>query len=96
MSNYREIDWDEFQKDIKQAKRVHHRSFSLIGYGLTEIPTEIFEIESLRELDLRFNRINNIPAEIYKLTNLHCLDMEGNQIETLPTALAQLTKLDEL
>ena len=38
MNNYREIDWDEFQEDVKQAKKQHYNTFSFMGYGLTEVP----------------------------------------------------------
>lgn len=49
MSNYYEIDWDWIHKQMKKAKAEHHTGFSLITYGLTEIPTEIFEIESFQK-----------------------------------------------
>ncbi|MEL6457129.1 MAG: hypothetical protein AAFX46_04600 [Cyanobacteria bacterium J06636_27] len=64
MSNYYEIDWDDIQKYIKQAKKEHHTVFSLINHGLTEIPAEVFEIESLTSLDLRWNRLKTISSDI--------------------------------
>ncbi|MEM7716560.1 MAG: leucine-rich repeat domain-containing protein [Cyanobacteria bacterium P01_A01_bin.68] len=90
MNNSLEIDWDEIKNEIKEAKEKCCHHFHLVNYGLIEIPTEIFNLESLRELDLRHNRIKNISPKISNLTNLRCLDMESNQIETIDESLAQL------
>ena len=71
MRNYSEIDWDEIKILIKEAKDKRWDSLRFsFGSAFTEIPTEIFKIESLRELDLRYNRIKNISPEISQLTNL--------------------------
>ena len=84
MNNSLEIDWDEIKNEIKEAKGKCCHHFHLVRRGLIEIPTDIFDLESLRELHLTHNRIKNISPKISKLTNLRCLDMESNQIKSLP------------
>ncbi|MCJ8281665.1 MAG: hypothetical protein MJK14_17860 [Rivularia sp. ALOHA_DT_140] len=93
MRNYNKINWDEIQKQIKQAKAEYWGCFNLSNYGLTEIPSEIFEIDSLCELDLSYNRFQEIHSDISKLTNLSYLILDNNKIATLPKDLIQLPNL---
>ena len=96
MRNYNKINWNDIHKQLKQAKKEYWGCFNLSNYGLTEIPTEIFEIDSLCELDLSYNRFTNIPTNISQLTNVSYLILDSNQIETLPENLTQLPNLYEL
>ncbi|MGB6299232.1 MAG: hypothetical protein WBF90_24050 [Rivularia sp. (in: cyanobacteria)] len=95
MSNYSEIDWDWFHKRVKEAKETHDTGFSLINHGLKEIPSEVFEIESLTSLDLRWNCLKTILPEISKLKNLDDLQMDSNQIETLRDSFGELINLEQ-
>ena len=40
---------------------------------LTSVPAEIWQLTSLRELNLRHNRLTSLPAEIGQLTSLECV-----------------------
>ncbi|MEM7715128.1 MAG: leucine-rich repeat domain-containing protein, partial [Cyanobacteria bacterium P01_A01_bin.68] len=96
MRNYNKINWNEINNQLKQAKEEYWGCFNFSNYGLTEIPTEIFEIDSLCELDLSYNRFQDIPSDISKLTNLSYLILDSNKITTLPKDLIQLTNLYEI
>ena len=63
---------------------------------LKEIPSEVFRLPNLKELDLRFNKIAVVPATISKLIRLERLVLSNNQIEYLPFELGQLPVLREI
>ncbi len=68
------------------------------GYGnsLTELPACIFQLDSLKELNLTYGQILEIPAEIGKLKNLEALYLTGNKLTTLPEEIKKLKKLTSL
>jgi internalin A len=87
---------------INQAKRGNWTSLDLSGFGLNELPNELFDLVHLQKLvlgryrtDVR-NRIRVVPKEISNLTNLDTLDLTDNQISQLPTEISQLTKLKKI
>ena len=83
---------------IQVAKEQQQRELDLssrtTGYYLKEIPIEVFELEQLEKLDLRFNYIKEVPKEIFKLKNLKYLDLIGNRKLTgISQQLIQLSSL---
>ncbi|MBD2336456.1 leucine-rich repeat domain-containing protein [Calothrix sp. FACHB-156] len=60
---------------------------------LTEIPSEVFELEWLKVLNLTFNQITTIPEAITRLQNLTWLGLRSNQITTIPEAITRLQNL---
>ena len=78
--------------DLNDKKHVN-----LAGWGLTEIPKEVFDINQLKSLNLYHNKITEIPDEISNLKSLKYLSLDYNQIETLTDdALMKLGELDSL
>ena len=63
---------------------------------LTEIPTEVWELEQLKVLNLSYNQLTTIPESIAKLTELTRLDLRGNQLTTIPKSITKLTNLTGL
>ena len=63
---------------------------------ITEIPEEIFEFSSLKELNLSRNRLTSLPPEIKKLSNLRSLIVRSNQLTKLPAEIGELIRLEEL
>ncbi|NEQ39708.1 MAG: hypothetical protein F6K40_27040 [Okeania sp. SIO3I5] len=63
---------------------------------LTEIPTEVWELEQLEVLNLTYNQLTTIPESITKLTNLTELSLTYNQLTTIPESITKLTNLTEL
>ena len=63
---------------------------------LTEIPPEVFKLDSLEELILDGNSITSLPPEIGKLTRLRKLSVKHNKLESLPKEIGNLKNLEEL
>jgi hypothetical protein len=63
---------------------------------LTAIPTEVFELEWLKKLDLRNNQLRDIPDSISRLQNLSQLDLSNNQLRELPDSISLLQNLSLL
>jgi internalin A len=81
---------------IQYFKYKQSFSLSLEGLGLTELPPEIGQLITLRELVLRNNQLSNLPPEIGQLTILQRLDLYDNQLTNLPPEIGKLTALQEL
>lgn len=73
-----------------------HEEVNLSGMKLTELPREIFEMESLRILDVSNNNLTYLPVNIKELKNLRVLDISGNNIYELPFELKRLKFLKEI
>ena len=61
-----------------------------------ELPSEIGNLNNLKELMLIRNQITSIPPEIGNLTNLKFLDLRGNRINSFPPEIWNLTNLESL
>lgn len=90
------------QARIDLFKREKREILNLRGYNLTEIPSEVFELDWGTMLDLgnykeiRSNHITHIPADIAKLTALKGLDLRFNEIKSIAPEFGQLKNLREL
>ena len=67
----------KFQAKIKEAKDKQLKELDLsndywdnYSEKLTEIPTEIFELQQLESFNLSWNEIIEIPESIFQLQNL--------------------------
>ncbi|MBD0254479.1 MAG: leucine-rich repeat domain-containing protein [Cytophagales bacterium] len=70
---------------IRENKRHRNPTLDLGDCGLTRLPEEIFELEWLVELVLKWNQLNN-PAELEKLARfrkLKVLNLRWNQINDI-------------
>lgn len=66
-----------------------------LSCGLTEFPTEIFDLSaSLEYLDLSGNLLNSLPEDIGKLKNLKIIFCSENNFTELPSVLSQCKTLD--
>ena len=64
---------------------------------LTELPVEICELASLRNLDMSTNeQIADLPDCIGRLTNLELLNLSANAIMELPMSMSRLLQLADL
>ncbi|NEP88726.1 MAG: GTPase [Okeania sp. SIO2C2] len=83
-------------KDNKLKELDLSSLFSKDNEKLTEIPTEVLELEQLEVLNLKFNQLTRIPESISKLTNLIELNLSGNQLKSIPKSISRLTNLTKL
>ncbi|MEH2179317.1 COR domain-containing protein [Nostoc sp.] len=63
---------------------------------LTEIPTEVFELEWLEVLNLSGNILTTLPEAITRLQHLTTLYLSDNELTTLPEAIIRLQQLTSL
>jgi hypothetical protein len=86
-----EVDFDTAIANQGQVRKLY-----LERKGLTEIPSEVWEMRSLQILDLGQNRISVIPRKIANLVNLEVLRIDHNPIDFLPREVSDLPRLREL
>jgi internalin A len=85
---------DEVLRRIEEASVSNdNKQLKLTGQNLTEIPTEVFQIQNLTSLYLGNNQIVEIPDMIAQLKNLEVLHLSRNQIVKIPDAIIQLQNL---
>jgi len=79
------------EEAIKEPEKVFHLYLS--NRNLTKIPTEVFNLYNLMDLNLSNNAINILPEEINKLSSLKILNIENNKIHSFPQKINRLTQL---
>jgi leucine-rich repeat protein SHOC2 len=69
----------------------------LSGSGLTSVPSNVFGLTELEELNLSSNSLTGaLPSQINQLVNLRILDASQNEMTGVPSEIGQLTKLETL
>jgi hypothetical protein len=68
----------------------------LAGNSLQTVPGELFELDSLKVLSLRYNKLTEIPPAIRKLTLLQEVNLAVNRLQYLPWELLWLIKKGDL
>lgn len=63
---------------------------------LTEIPTEVFDLVDLEELDFSGNSVSSLPETVSQLQKLATLNLSGNQIAVVPQFITQMESLENL
>ncbi|MCB8751633.1 leucine-rich repeat domain-containing protein [Planktothrix agardhii] len=87
---------DEIRQKIQQVKQQRLTELDLTNISLTEIPTEVFELEWLEKLNLSENELTSIPESITHLTNLSELNLCCTQLTSVPESISRLTNLSSL
>ncbi|BBM85182.1 leucine-rich repeat domain-containing protein [Candidatus Uabimicrobium amorphum] len=82
--------------DNRYAIINYHYGFAPHPSPLTEIPEEIFDFSTLKELNLSRNQLSSVSPKIQKLNNLRSLSLRSNKLKKLPVEIGKLTKLEEL
>ena len=82
---------DSFLEKVSQYDNL--RTLNLKGAWLSAIPEAVLNLETLRVIDLSWNRIAEIPSDVSVWTNLTSLNLIGNQVTDLPESLLTLPKL---
>ena len=80
--------WPYVLEKIREAKEKQLKELDLNWYyTLTEIPSEVFELEWLEVLEISKNKLTTIPKPIASLHNLSRLELSFNQLTTIPKAI---------
>lgn len=72
-------------KIISAAKALSSITLDLSQKNLSQLPSELYELQQVEYLYLEGNLLSSVPDEVFeKLPNLKWLDMRYNQIKVLP------------
>ena len=77
-------------KILAAAGRRRPRRLDLSEYKLRALPSELWQLTELKNLNLDRNELDALPPEIGRLTELEYLHLQGNQLDALPSELWQL------
>ena len=99
-----ELQMEHILEKIRQAKKKGLKKLDLSGdwavspsaKKLTQIPPEIYDLEQLKYLDLKWNVLTDLPDEISRLQELAGLNLSGNRFKTFPEAVLCLKNLKTL
>ena len=75
---------DKISQEIQRVKEQRLTKLYLSSNSLTEIPTEVFELEWLKTLNLSYNKLTTVLEAITRLTNLSVLVLSWNQLTSVP------------
>lgn len=64
--------------------------------NLNHVPTLVFKIPRLKELNLEYNHLTKIPKEIKSLKKLEDLNVQKNNLQSLPKEVGDLVNLKYL
>jgi internalin A len=65
---------------INEVRQNQRKELNLVGLGLSKLPSELFQLQNLRILNLRNNNIISLPEGIKQLNSLRFLNLAGNPI----------------
>ena len=89
-------DIDEVVRRISRVINGSSWFLDLSDCSLLDIPSVVWKLLSLRDLNISGNSITDISEDIGQLTKLCILHLDGNRITTLPRAMGQLQELEML
>jgi hypothetical protein len=82
----------------KLLKRRHTGTVTLDlnNQQFTQVPSAVFEVQALQELNLDNNHLTALPDQWEQLPQLEILHLTNNELTTLPTSFTQLQQLKRL
>ncbi len=83
-----------FPQEALKIKKI--KVLKLWKNKISEIPSEISELECLEEIHLTGNRLSSLPEEFSKFKNLKILNLGHNRFTEIPMVIFKLEKLEEL
>lgn len=84
----------KFSTDLKNLTQL--KDFTWSSSYLINIPTWIYELETVKSLSLTYDRITSISSSITKMKNLEVLDLSFNELKDLPNEITLLKNLQTL
>ena len=86
----------EAERRIEEARRTNATSLTLFDLGLTAVPTTLFELRQLKDLDLGYNPLGEVPNALCELKQLTSLSLENTNLTEWPKVLGKLQQLQHL
>ena len=71
-------------------------NFLKLSCNLTSISKNIINLENLRFLNLKYNKLTNLPNELFELKYLDTLILDNNKLKKIPDKINKLTNLKYL
>jgi Leucine-rich repeat (LRR) protein len=90
------MDMQELRQVIAQAARDKSTKLDLSGQGLTELPPEVGQLNSLEWLYLNGNKLQSLPNTFWQLINLIARRIFENKLRSIPPDIGRLVELQEL
>ncbi|TPX31526.1 hypothetical protein SmJEL517_g05172 [Synchytrium microbalum] len=78
---------------LEEARHESSNMLDLDEQGLKEIPSELWEIQTLGRLNLSHNKITDLPEDIARLSKLELLTIFNNKLDSLPKSISSLPLL---
>ncbi len=82
-----------FTGKINQHQPHNFISLDISSMGLPELPSTVFALQSLRELNLDYNKLVDLPSTVSGLRHLQILTIRNNHISFLPDEIGDLSNL---
>tara|TARA_B100000767_G_scaffold252464_1_gene256249 strand:+ start:1513 stop:2664 length:1152 start_codon:yes stop_codon:yes gene_type:complete len=94
-------EWDLIEWDRRGTTLARVLKLRLTNIGLAELPSEIFNLTALRELNVSGNNLASLPSSIGQLTELRKFvlcerDDNNSALTALPDSITRCAKLEEL
>uniref|UniRef100_A0A8D8S4Y6 Protein flightless-1 n=1 Tax=Cacopsylla melanoneura TaxID=428564 RepID=A0A8D8S4Y6_9HEMI len=83
----------QIPEELGKLQKLEH--LSIVNNNLEKLFGELTELQCLRTLNLRYNKIKNsgIPVDLFHLEDLTTLDLSHNNIKSIPDALENAKSL---
>ena len=78
---------------INDCRDSHATTLDLSDLGLTELPSDIYQVPWITELNLSKNKLTALPSEISLLVNLEKLQLQENKLGKVPPQIFTLRNL---
>ncbi|MNW26194.1 Leucine Rich repeats (2 copies) [compost metagenome] len=86
----------EFDCYLDDAIRHQTDWLEIQGYGLTELPVRIRELEQLKNLSVFEQDLDRLPSGLFELTGLETLSIMSAELVEIPREIGSLKQLREL
>ncbi|NEW07435.1 leucine-rich repeat domain-containing protein [Paenibacillus sp. SYP-B3998] len=86
----------EFNVFLADAIRHQAEELRVVGFGITSIPEEISQIQSLKSLEIFENKVTQLPRSLFQLTQLEELTLHLTDLMAIPEEIGQLSELRRL
>lgn len=88
--------YENLRRALKEKEKVKYLRLYKYPNSYRTIPSDVFKLYNLEELEMYSNEIEEIPEGIGQLKKLKILDLQYNEIRIIPDEISKLSNLEEL